>query len=306
VWFIQSIFLIATASAHAQDAATAARSSDSPHVLVREGNALLESGRADDALQKYQAAEQLKPEAREIGFVEWLAHFDLKEFDAARAAFERAGPFESDAFADDILYSVGATDHAEALESIQTDPKRAVELLESAMQRYRDVLSRRSDHQAARQANAKAASMRRQLKQMMQEQQQQQNGQGDQQDQKDENEQKQPSQAENEAPQDEQQQNPQDQQQPQSSDEEKREQEQSSASDAANEDEQESSSPDSDQQDDQSSEAKQAARKEERENASREQAERKLREMVQAIRDRQKRKPERTEPVRIAPVEKDW
>src|SRR3972149_6863063 len=80
------------------------------------------------------------------------------------------------------------------------EPQLALSKLESAMQRYQSVLSRRPEHQAAKDANYKAASVWRKLKQQLEQQQQQQNDQQDQNEEgeKQENQEQQPSQQQKE------------------------------------------------------------------------------------------------------------
>jgi Ca-activated chloride channel family protein len=242
---------------------------------VRQGNERLNGGRPAEALEAYMHAKQLEPEAREIAFVEGLAHYDLAEFDRAREAFRDAAGLAGDALADDAFYSLGATDHREALETMEGNPKLALSLLENAMHRYHDVLGRRPDHQPARDANFKAASMWRELKQRLEQQQQQQSDQdqeGDDQDNK---------------------QADRDQQQQQQDDSEK--QQESQQSEPQDQDEQ--------QQEDEQQQQSQAK---EHEQVSREQAERRLREMMQAIRDRKKMRRQRVPKIPVAPVDKDW
>ena len=240
---------------------------------VQEGNRLLIEGHAAAALQAYEHAKGLRPEALEIPFVEGLAHFVQKEYDLARDAFQQAARVEDGRLANDALYSIGTTYHAEAFENLQ-DPKATIERLENAMHRYRDVLADRPDHEAARDANFKAASMRRRLLQVLEEQQQQ----------------KQPQDQEC----DKENQDQQDQQNQQSQEQDEKEQDEEQQSQQASESEQ------------QQEEQQQASPQEEEQRESREQAERRLREMMQAIRDRQKLRREEIPKIPVAPVEKDW
>ncbi len=244
---------------------------DAPQA-VREGNSRLTNGQPDKALEAYRYAEELEPDAREIAFVEGLAHYDLKEFDAAREAFRKAA-LGNGPLADDALYSLGVSDHAEALANIEGDPKAALGLLESAMRRYHDVLARQPEHAAARDANFKAAHMWRQLKQQLEQQEQQQD--------------------QEQEPNDEDAEQQQQDQQQQGQDEKDQEQQQSDASEE----------PQDEQQQEQQQQQSQA---EKQEQVSREQAERRLREMMQAVRDRKKRRREHVPNVPIAPVDKYW
>ena len=252
---------------------------------------MLKAGDAASALEHYRQAETAQPSAREIAFDRGLGHYALGQFDEARQAFEKAAGGEGDALADDAVYSAGACDHAEAFAS-GANPKAALSKLESAMQRYQSVLSRRPEHQAARDANYKAASMWRELKQKLQQQkqQQQQNDQQDQNQQDENQEKQQPSEQQKESEQQEQQSAENQQQQSQEQQAEKQ---------------QSASAEQKDNQDEQSKEA-QAKEEEQKEDVSREQAERKLREMMQAVRDRKKLRREEVRKVPISPVEKDW
>ena len=260
---------------------------------VREGNLLLKAGDAASALEHYRQAETAQPSAREIAFDRGLGHYALSQFDEARQAFEKAAGGAGDALADDAVYSAGACDHAEALANA-ANPKAALSKLENAMQRYQSVLSRRPEHQPARDANYKAASMWRELKQKL-EQQKQQQPQNDQQDQnqQDENQEKQQSSEQQKENEQQERQSAQDQQQQQSQEKQEEKKQQSVSAEQQ------------DNQDEQSKEA-QAKEEEQKEDVSREQAERKLREMMQALRDRKKLRRQEVKRIPISPVDKDW
>ena len=251
----------------------------SAHQAVRLGNEQLSAGRPDQALEAYRQAKELEPEAREIGFVEGLAHFDLGAYEPARQAFRKAAGVEHDDLSADALYSLAATDHAEALASMESAPQEALGQLESAMRRYHEVLNQRPKHRATRDANRRAASMWRKLKQQLQEQQQENQDQN--QDKKNED---QETQAQDQNQEGEQQEG------------EKQDQEEG--------DQQEQQEQQSSESDDQSKDQQQQAQQQEQ--VSREQAERRLREMMQAVRERKRERREQTRKVRLAPVEKDW
>jgi len=256
------------------------------HQAVREGNHRLIEGHPTTALEAYQHAEALEPDAREIAFVEGLAHYDLKEFDKAREAFRKAAAFASDSLADDALYSLGTSDHTEALENMD-NPELALSLLENAMGRYHEVLGRQPKHTLARDANFKAASVWRELKQQLQQQPPQQQESCDQeQDSSDqEKEDQQPQQSKDEEQQDKQQQS-----QPSEQAEQQEEQEQSESA----------------QQPEEQQQQQQQAQAQDQEQVSREQAQRKLREMMQALRDRKKMRRELVQKMPVTPVDKDW
>ncbi len=253
---------------------------------VREGNRLLKERDAAAALQAYDQAEQVAPEERAIAFDRGLAHFDLKQFDEARSAFQEAAT-NNDDLGRDARYGLATCDHAEALEKTD-DPKSSLGLLEGAMRKYQGVLADDPHHQAARSANRKAAAVWQQLKQQLQQQQQQQqessSGDSEPQDQGEKNEQQQQSEQDDSQPQ-EQQEAEAEKQAPQ----EEQEQKQESASD---------------QEKEEPKDPTQASASEEQ--VSREQAERKLREMMQTLRDRKKARREPAPRAPVAPVEKDW
>lgn len=230
-------------------------------------------------MKAYKRAEELEPDAPEIAFVEGLAHYDLKEFSEAREAFLKAAASADYALADDALYSLGTCDHVEALEAAD-NPQAALGLLESAMRQYHNVLANQPDHQAARDANFKAASMWRQIKQQLQQQPQPQQSQDGNED-EDKQEQEQES-------------SPRDQQ---DGDEEPQPQE----TDEQQGDQQDPQQPSSGEKE---TDPQSAA--EQQEQIPREQARRKLREMMQALRDRQKLRKQRVPTLPATPVDKDW
>ena len=250
---------------------------------VREGNRRLLEGHPNEALEAYTHAETQRPDAREIAFVKGLAHYRLDQFDEAREAFQKAENFADDDLAEDALYSLGTCDHTEALETLE-DPQLALSLLEDAMRRYHDVLARQPDHHAARDANRKAASMWQELKRQLEQQPQPQNSDQERDDGEEQQGDKQQQQDQDQAQQDE--------------NEQQQEREQQQAQDEKNEQQQAESSEQEEQQ--------QAKATEKEEQVSREQAQRKLRELMQAQRERKKRRREPVQVVPVRPVEKDW
>jgi Ca-activated chloride channel family protein len=259
---------------------------------VHRGNQLLTSGDAAAALQVYGRAKELRPDAREVAFVQGLAHYDLGEFDKAREAFLQAASTANDELADDARYGLATCDHAEALQS-KDDPQKSISQLEDAMRQYQNVLANRPDHKLARESNFKAASTWRQIKQMMQQQQQQQ-----QQQEGDKNKEDQ----ENKDQQQENQQKSEDQQQEQQDQQQQSEEQQNQDQQQQQQSEQDQSEPQQQEQKDQQEQS--ATQKQEQ--VSREQAERKLREMMQELRDRQKRRRQPVQRFPVRPVEKDW
>lgn len=254
----------------------------SARAAVRKGNARLLEGDSPSALNAYAHAKELRPEAPQIPFVQGLAHLAQKDFDAARDAFRAVAASDNERLATDALYSLGASYHLEALENSE-NPEQAIDKLESAMTRYREVLAGTPNHAAARESDYKAASMRRQLKQLLEQQQQEQNEDGDQE--------KQDQQAGD---------------QEQSSDEKQDDQQQSSDAEQQEEGDQEQQEQSGDESQEESEEEQQQAQMSEDEEISREQAERRLREMIQAIRERQKERKNNVQKVPLPPVERDW
>ncbi len=281
---VMCVFIATNNYAYAQDTTAPAqapeRQMNAPQA-VRRGNQLLSDGDAVEALLAYDRAKELRPDAREVAFAQGLAHYDLGEFDEARSAFLHAATTANDELADDARYSLATCDHAEALMS-QEDPQQSISRLEDAMRQYQNVMANRPDHREARASNYKAASLWRQIKRMLEQQQQQQQQQGD-----DNNEDQEKEDQENQDQQPSEDQKNQDQQQDQQQQDQDQQQQQSN-----------------DDQQDKEQQQQAAAEKEER--VSREQAERKLREMMQELRDRQKKRPKPVQRIPVSPVEKDW
>jgi len=271
---------------------------------VHHGNQLLINGDAPTALEAYNRAEDLRPEASEIPFVKGLGYYALKQYDKARDAFERAALSKNRALADDATYSVGTTYHAEALENT-ADPQAAIEKIENAMQRYQQVLASEPQHVEARDSIVKAASMRRRLKQMLEQQQQkqEQNQDQDQQNDEEQKEDQQPQDGQGENDQDKQQQG--ESQQDQSDD--KAQDQQSDQTGRQQEDEsRETESLQNEQKQEEEPEQGQESEAQQQEQTSHEQARRRLREMMQNIRERQKHRRPQPEPLSVPPVDKDW
>ncbi len=270
---------------------------------VRRGNQELQKGDPTSALRSYLHANELQPDAREVAFVRGLAHYDLGEYDEARDAFLEAAGGDVDELADDARYSLATCDHAEALAAAE-DPQQTLSLLEDAMRQYHDVLANRPQHEAARDANFKAASKWRQLKEMLKQQQQEQpqdcDNESDDKEKKDQDDQEKQSKNQDKENED-QEKKEQEQQQSDPSDEKKEDQQKQKSESSEQQDQQQS---DASEQDQEKKEQKAAAEKEER--VSREQAERKLREMMQAMRDRQKKRQRPVKKVPVKTVEKDW
>jgi len=297
VTHIISLFLMAGVGvSSAQDQSATSRDQSpkenlSAYQAVHEGNRLLLEGDPVTAMDYYLRGQKLAPDARELAFSKGLGHYALQEYEDARQAFQQAALGKNNALTDDALYSLGTAYHTEALAS-QQDPQLALSMLESAMRQYHNVLANNPNHDAARDANRKAATTWRNIKQIMEQQQQQ--NQDSNQDQDKENEENDDPQSQKDQNQD--QQNNQDQEQQQNQNQQENESE--------NQDKQQQQSSEDDQQQEQQSEQEQQAQQQEQ--VSREQAERKLREMMQALRERKKNQREKKLLIPFRPVDKDW
>ena len=310
------------------DASTGAVEVDSASQAVSLGNRLLRAGRPGDALEAYARAEALQPGAPEVAFGQGLAHYALKDYSQARESFQRAATADYARLANDALYSLGTTFHAEALDEMDAQPRPSeVSLagIEDAMRRYQQVLASQPEHDAARDALFKAAVVRRRIRELLQEVQPQSSSSQSQEE--PESKEEQPPKQDSGDHQEEQEPSPEDSQAAQSQkDEEKREssesQQRENTEDSNDSSESSESSEESETQPDAatSEAAEQEAQPQEssssaenktdsvdrEEQASREQAQRQLREMMQSLRQRSKLRPQRTQPLRLAPVEKDW
>ena len=264
-----------------------------PYRAVHEGNQRLLNGDAATALDYYDHARKLKPDAREVDFVQGLGHYALEEYEDARQAFQRAAGGLNDSLANDALYSLGTAYHAEALSS-KEDPQLALSHLESAMRQYHNVLANDPEHQAAQDANLKAATLWRNIKQVLEQQQQQQSDENQDQE-NEENEKKEDQEKKDQQPSDE-------NKDPQGQDKQQENQENQDQNESDKQDQQQQSSENDKKEQEEKQQQAQAKQQEE---VSHEQAERKLREMMQALRERKKAK-RQTQRVPIQPVDKDW
>ncbi len=254
----------------------------SARTLVEEGNTLLAAGDFASALERYKSAEVTEPESPELAYNQGVAHYKLGEYDAARGAFNRALLTRDLALEAKAKFNLGDVAYASALEK-QSNFQEAVDLLKTGIGQYRDALELDPEDEGARKNIEMAQVLIKDLldklkKQQEQEQQQQQDQQGEQ---------------------DPQQQDDQEQQQDQDQGEQEGEQEQQQQKD-----EQEGDQEDKQQQsgDEQQEQQQQPQAGEEMTNGE---AER----MLQAVRDKEKRRREEQAERRRARyirVPKDW
>lgn len=330
-WMIVILAVMLGGIAYAQDSAPSPAVSPAsqlpvmlePHEAVRRGNELLKKSDPKSALDQYEEAARSLPEAREIAFDEGLAQHALGNQEQARTSFQKAMLDPPDSLSDDALYSLGAIDHSEAL-APNADPKQKIGKLESAMEKYQEVLSRRPEHAAARDANQKAATYWRQIKQQMEQQKQQQQSQDNNQDKDEKQDQNQDQKQADNQKQDQKQdqQSQQQQQQAQKQDQQAKQQksDQSQNADQQQKDQQQQSAQakKDEKKDQKESEDAQAQKSDEKQSEdqkpsadqtamiTREQAERQLREMMQAMQDRNKLHREDVTPPPAPAKSKDW
>ncbi len=305
---------------------------------VRLGNKHLIEGDAKGALQYYDEAQQLEPNAPQIAYVKGLGYFAAENYDEARQAFEQAAASDNDQLAGDAIYGAGITYHAQALASLD-DPKAAIGNLESALERYRTVLAHEPNHQAAKDAEVKAAMLRRQLVEQVKQQESQscdnpkesdeaqkdkdkdKDKEENKKEDKDKDKDKDKKDGQQDDKQKQEQQDKQDQQQDSDKQDEQKEQQSSQDEKSDNEDSKQSDQSESKENDEkeQSDSSKQAENsdeqqqqkqaqqaKESAEDSKKEQAQRRLREMMDAMRNRKKRRPAQPLPIPVKPVDKDW
>ncbi|MBI4718949.1 MAG: hypothetical protein HY763_14175 [Planctomycetes bacterium] len=301
------------------ESAPVAKDTRSAHAAVHDGNLKLRAGAPQAALEDYEYARSLVPEAPEIPFSEGVAKLRLKDYAGAREAFERSATATDSKLAADSLYGTGSAYHAEALDHLN-EPKVALEDLESALQWYQSALAVDPGHPAARDAQRKAATLRRQVKQQMQQQQQPQQGQEQGEEGEQQDDQQSPSESQASRKKKEEQDGEQSDAEPQSSPEQQADEQQASQksqnqrpADDKQEQQAQAQSGESkaDQaegadEDKQPSDEERQTAAEEKADTSRQQAERRLREMMQALRNRQKERRETSQRPVVTPVDKDW
>ncbi len=272
---------------------------------IHAGNQRLIDGDAATALEAYERAALLEPNAPEIPFVQGLAQYAQQDYESARQSFERAATAEDAQLANDALYSLGTTYHAQALQQAQEDPEAAIESLEQALQRYRMVLDQNPQHEQAKDANRKAAAMRRQIREMMQQQEQESEDGEENQDQEEQDKEKSDSNDQEKGDQDKDQEQQESDQDSEPQDSDKQDEASKDGDEKDQDKEQESESSDSEDKEQQKEQKEQQA-KQQQESETSKQAKRQLREMMQDMRDRKKNRKQPVQRMPIKPVEKDW
>jgi Ca-activated chloride channel family protein len=275
-----------------------------PHELVSEANEALNAGNYGQALQGYEQAAEIEPEAPEIAYDQGIAYYRMGDYEKAAEYFRRALAAEDASLDAKARFNLGNCAYATALQQQQSDAQAAVTKLEEATNRYREALEITPNDLDAR-ANIERAQRLKEilLEQMQQQQQQRQN-----QEQQNEQQEQQEQQSQQQDQQDGEDQQP---QQSQSEEQQDQQEDQRQAEQQQGEDEQQQPQPQ--QGDEQQQEQQQMQQQDENAQPpqgepkamSREEAER----LLQMIRDQERQRREaqmQRQRAKQAPVQKDW
>jgi tetratricopeptide (TPR) repeat protein len=168
VWAAAACALAAGGPLAAQDARRGAAD------LLDEGNAELESGHYETALETYDRAAEALPDSPEIAYNRGLALYRLGRFEEAQAAFQdalRPGRPDIEARA---KFNLGRNAHESAMKKQEQDVQSAVNDLTKAIGFYRDAEQLAPQDADARTNREAAERLRRYLEYLMQQEQQQQ------------------------------------------------------------------------------------------------------------------------------------
>jgi Ca-activated chloride channel family protein len=116
---------------------------DTPRELITRGNEHFQAGRYAEALEAYNQVEEAdgQPLAPELLHDRAAAHFKLGQLDEARELWVRAAGLKDEAFEAAARYNLGNCDYADALQALQgQNGGAALELLDRAVDQYRDAL----------------------------------------------------------------------------------------------------------------------------------------------------------------------
>jgi Ca-activated chloride channel family protein len=120
---------------------TAAGLADAARSLVERGNRAYQQGQFDKALEAYEQAARVKPEAAEIWFNIGDAYYRLGDYRAAMGAYEQAAVrSRRTALEARSKFNQGNACFRQALAEGATDPSRALEGLATSVRLYQDAL----------------------------------------------------------------------------------------------------------------------------------------------------------------------
>lgn len=292
----------------------------SPQELVRQANDHLQAGQYDQAIEKYQRAAELLPDAAEIAYNRAIGHYRKGEFENAKEQFITSLETRDPELEAKAKFNLGNCAYAAALAKKDNIPG-AVEDLKSAILHYKDAIESNPQDKDARINIEMAQLLMKDLldkqKQQQEEQQNEDQNQDEEQDQEqqDENQDQQQDQEgedqhqDQSAQQQDQEQSGDQQQQPDGDDQQQRDEQQQGQQ---QQDEQQKGQQQAGQDQEQEQQQPQTAeqpqqqgQKGQERKMTREEAKR----LLQMIRDkdmRRRRELARRARVKLAPVDKDW
>ncbi|MCH8963751.1 MAG: tetratricopeptide repeat protein [Planctomycetes bacterium] len=280
----------------------------SPQELVRQANAHLQAGQYDEAIEKYEQAAELLPDAAEIAYNRAIGHYRKGDFENAKEQFITSLKTRDPELEAKAKFNLGNCAYAAALAKKDNIPE-AVEHLKSAILHYKDAIESNPQDTDAR-INIEMAQllMKDLLDKQKQKQEEQQNQDQKEDAQKDQEEQDENKDQQQDQPSEQQdQQQPGDQEQQQEGESEPQQNEQQQGQQQHNEQKQQAG-------DDQKYEQQQNQNAEQQSQQGQKGQERKMtreeaKQLLQMIRDKEmQRRSElaRRARVKLAPVDKDW
>ncbi|MCH8851449.1 MAG: tetratricopeptide repeat protein [Planctomycetes bacterium] len=280
----------------------------SPQELVRQANAHLQAGQYDEAIEKYEQAAELLPDAAEIAYNRAIGHYRKGDFENATEQFITSLKTRDPELEAKAKFNLGNCAYAAALAKKDNIPE-AVEHLKSAILHYKDAIESNPQDTDAR-INIEMAQllMKDLLDKQKQKQEEQQNQDQKEDAQKDQEEQDENKDQQQDQPSEQQdQQQPGDQEQQQEGESEPQQNEQQQGQQQHNEQKQQAGDDQKyEQQQDQNAEQQsQQGQKGQERKMTREEA----KQLLQMIRDKEmQRRSElaRRARVKLAPVDKDW
>lgn len=146
--------------------------------LVAKANQAFEAGEYDQALAGYREAELSAPESPEVAYNQAIAQYKLGDFPAARSFFNRALATRDLGLEAGVKYNLGNVAYSLALEKM-SKLQEALDLLKQAIGHYRDALELAPDDEDAKANIHMAQLLIKDLLDKLQQQQEPQPQQGD-------------------------------------------------------------------------------------------------------------------------------